>query len=237
MRDGVRSLALLLVFCGAANARSVVSTEAPPRRLTAVETEAARSGVPFRQFSAWLEAFNSTGPTRIRSFLEQQWPSGKLDREMSLRDRSGGFELRALEEASATTLIGVMQERDSDQFARFTIVVEDAGARRITSLNRKYIPRPADFPVPRMSEPEIIAALRAKLEKDSAADRFAGTILVMRKGKRLFAHAYGLADREKSVANTLDTRFRMGSMNKMFTGTAVLQLVQAGKIQLNDPVG
>jgi hypothetical protein len=35
---------------------------------------------------------------------------------------------------------------------------------------------------------------------------------------------------------TLNTRFRIGSMNKMFTAVAVLQLVSAGKLKLDDPV-
>src|ERR1051325_7154746 len=86
-----------------------------------------------------------------------------------------------------------------------------------------------------------IAALRAKLEADANADRFAGTALVARlengQPRVLFQGAYGLADREKAVPNVIDTRFRIGSMNKMFTATAILQLVQAGKIKLTDPVG
>jgi CubicO group peptidase (beta-lactamase class C family) len=53
----------------------------------------------------------------------------------------------------------------------------------------------------------------------------------------VFAAAYGDADRETHVANTVDTRFRIGSMNKMFTATAIMQLVQAGKIKLEDPFG
>jgi CubicO group peptidase (beta-lactamase class C family) len=46
-----------------------------------------------------------------------------------------------------------------------------------------------------------------------------------------------LADREHDTPNRLDTRFRIGSMNKMFTATAVLQLAQAGKLKLTDPIG
>jgi CubicO group peptidase (beta-lactamase class C family) len=46
-----------------------------------------------------------------------------------------------------------------------------------------------------------------------------------------------MADRDKKTPNQLGTKFRIGSMNKMFTATAVLQLVQAGKINLTDPVG
>src|SRR5207247_2616287 len=100
---------------------------------------------------------------------------------------------------------------------------------------------PAEFPVAALSEAELVTALRAKLERDAAADRFAGAALLARIGsgadKVLFSGAYGLADREKKVANTLDTRFRLGSMNKMFTAVSILQLVQAGKIKLTDPLG
>jgi len=60
---------------------------------------------------------------------------------------------------------------------------------------------------------------------------------VARKDKPLFSGAYGLADREKKIPNKLTTRFRIGSMNKMFTAVAVLQLAQAGKIKLTDPIG
>ena len=61
--------------------------------------------------------------------------------------------------------------------------------------------------------------------------------MVTENGKPILAEAYGMADREHKIPNTLKTRFRIGSMNKMFTATAVLQLVQAGKAKLTDPLG
>jgi CubicO group peptidase (beta-lactamase class C family) len=95
--------------------------------------------------------------------------------------------------------------------------------------------------LPQTSERDVIEALRTRLATDAAADRFAGTVLLGRirngAGTVLFSEAYGLADREKGTPNTLDTRFRIGSMNKMFTAVAILQLVQAGKIKLGDPLG
>jgi D-alanyl-D-alanine carboxypeptidase len=236
MKHPVSFLFLALLFSNAAYSQGAAPPP-PPRTLTAIEAEAARVGAPFRQFSAWLEVFNSGDESRIRQFLESNWAPERLGRELNLREQTGGFELRALEEATATSLTGLLQERDGDQFARFVLVLKPDEPQRIASLNRGQIPRPPEFPLPRMTEPEIIAALRAKLEKDSAADRFSGAVLVARNGKVLFSGAYGLADREKNVANTLDTRYRIGSMNKMFTGTAVLQLVQTGKIKLTDPLG
>ena len=58
-----------------------------------------------------------------------------------------------------------------------------------------------------------------------------------RTGRVLFRHAYGLADRNRRIPNTIRTRFRIGSMNKMFTAVAILQLVEAGKVKLTAPLG
>jgi D-alanyl-D-alanine carboxypeptidase len=211
--------------------------ELAPPKMTSGEAEAARAGVPFRQFSAWLEAFNSGDRDRIGKFLETNFPSMAVDAQMNFRERTGGFELRALEQATPALLIGLVQERGSDQFARFTLVVDAAEPHKITRFGINAIPRPTEFPVPRASEAEVITALRTQVEQDAAADRFAGAVLLAKSGKVLFSEAYGLADREKKVANKIDTRFRIGSMNKMFTATSVLQLVQAGKIKLTDPMG
>ncbi len=215
--------------------------ELAPAKLTAAEAEAARTGAPFRQLTAWLEAFNSGDRERIQAYLSANYPSANIDGQMNFRAQTGGFEFRALEQATAVSAVGLVQERDSDQFGRFVLVVEPDPPHQITRLGLNAIPRPAEFPVQRMREADLIAALRAKVEKDEAAERFAGAVLVGRitsgNGTALFSEAYGLADREAQVANTLDTRFRMGSMNKMFTAVSILQLVQAGKVVLTDPVG
>ncbi len=65
---------------------------------------------------------------------------------------------------------------------------------------------------------------------------FSGVVLVGKDGAPLFAKAYGLADRGANVANTVDTRFNLGSSSKMFTALAVEQLADAGRLGLNDPV-
>ena len=69
------------------------------------------------------------------------------------------------------------------------------------------------------------------------ADQFSGAVLVTRDGRTLFEGAYGFADRERRVPNTPQTQFRVGSMNKMVTAVATLQLVQAGTLRLDAPIG
>jgi CubicO group peptidase (beta-lactamase class C family) len=83
----------------------------------------------------------------------------------------------------------------------------------------------------------FVAALRARLEAATRADQFSGAVLVTRDGRTLFEGAYGLADRERGIPNTPLTQFRVGSMNKMVTAVATLQLAQAGTLRLDAPLG
>ena len=46
----------------------------------------------------------------------------------------------------------------------------------------------------------------------------------------------GMAKRESKSAVTLDTQFRLGSMNKMFTSVATLQLIESGKLAFDDVI-
>jgi CubicO group peptidase (beta-lactamase class C family) len=89
----------------------------------------------------------------------------------------------------------------------------------------------------RRSEADALQALAAHADELARDDEFSGAVLVAKDGRVLFRRAYGLADRKRRVPNTLRTRFRIGSMNKMFTAVAILQLVEAGKVKLNARLG
>jgi D-alanyl-D-alanine carboxypeptidase len=88
----------------------------------------------------------------------------------------------------------------------------------------------------RLSEQQAIAATKTKIDSQVAADRFSGVVLIAKAGKPIFDAAYGMADREKKIPNTVDTKIRFGSMGKMFTGVAIVQLVESGKLALDDPI-
>ncbi len=63
-----------------------------------------------------------------------------------------------------------------------------------------------------------------------------GAILVAIDGKPVLRDAIGLANRELSIPNTPETKFRIGSITKQFTAAAILQLQEAGKLSVDDPV-
>jgi CubicO group peptidase (beta-lactamase class C family) len=66
---------------------------------------------------------------------------------------------------------------------------------------------------------------------------FSGVVLVAKDGEPIFHKAYGLASKNFQVPNRLDTKFNIGSLNKLFTSVAVSQLAARGKLSYDDTLG
>ena len=119
---------------------------------------------------------------------------------------------------------------------RFEPIGVDAKAR-IELPHTEQPARALNLVLHRMTEADALKALSARADKLAGEDQLSGAVLVAKDNRVLFSHAYGLADRNRRISNTIRTRFRIGSMNKMFTAVAILQLVQAGKVKLTAPLG
>jgi D-alanyl-D-alanine carboxypeptidase len=61
-------------------------------------------------------------------------------------------------------------------------------------------------------------------------------VAVVRDGQVVFLKAYGMADVARAIPNSPGTIFRLASVTKTFTSVAVLQLVESGKLKLDDPL-
>jgi D-alanyl-D-alanine carboxypeptidase len=228
MRTAKFALMILLVFVGAG--RSFAQAGASPK---IPDTAAGR------QCAAWLEAFNSGDRDKLQKYLAANDPDHAKDVDVLLdfRKRVGGFDFIKAEESTETKLKGLLKERGSDQFARFELTVDAAPPNKIKDFPMGPVNRPAEFALPRLSEADALAAVRAEVEKRTKADQFSGAVAIAKNGTTILSEASGMAEREKKIPNTVETKFRIGSMNKMFTATAILQLEQAGKLKLTETVG
>jgi CubicO group peptidase (beta-lactamase class C family) len=65
---------------------------------------------------------------------------------------------------------------------------------------------------------------------------FNGSILIAENGKVILKKGYGMANMEWNIKNEPDTKFRLGSITKQFTSMLIMQLVEAGKIKLEDKI-
>ena len=85
------------------------------------------------------------------------------------------------------------------------------------------------------------AALSGALESSiRSAMRRQGIVgmsaVVVSGGRRVLAAGYGFADRSRKIPVTVDTVFPIASITKLFTATAVMQLVERGAVDLDSPV-
>lgn len=87
-----------------------------------------------------------------------------------------------------------------------------------------------------MATDTVIRELRAYLDDIAAADAFSGAVLIAKGDEPLFTGAYGLASKGFGIPNTVETKFNLGSMNKMFTAVAIAQLVERGRLAFTDPI-
>jgi D-alanyl-D-alanine carboxypeptidase len=87
-------------------------------------------------------------------------------------------------------------------------------------------------PAPQSMEAQMDAMLKARFKPHLPGV----AVQVIREGKPLLRKAYGLANVELGVPLKPDHVFRIGSTTKLFTATAVMLLVQDGKLALDAPI-
>lgn len=197
-----------------------------------------QSGPGLPLLHAWLAAYNSNDRPTLLAFYEKHAADAptRADRSLRTRQDTGAFELVRTLDSTPTQITAILHQKGGDLYAKVTMNFSGADSPQIQSVLLHPAPDPADADAKRVTLPEALAALDERATSRAAADRFSGVILVADKGRTVFEKAYGLADRERNLPNTPATRFRIGSMNKMFTAIAILQLIEKGKLALTDPI-
>src|SRR5947209_4228918 len=204
---------------------------AAPRAGASPELPATTAG---KVLAGYLEAVNSGDKQKLQAFVKAHRPDrpDALDRMLDLRWNTGGFDLHSIESSEALNIQTVLHEREGNgNYSRMSVTVSDGVPAVITRISLAVIPPPAGAPVPeRLTQRAAVAAWKAEIDKAASTGKFSGVWLWAKNGKALTSGARGKADRERGIDNTLDTRFRIGSMNKIFTAVATLQLVERGKL-------
>ena len=103
------------------------------------------------------------------------------------------------------------------------------------TINRARTPSDIEPDRP-LTEQEAIESLWPYLDRLCEKGLFAGTVMVARGDEVLLAASCGEASKRFHAPIDLDTKFNIGSMNKMFTSVAVMQLVEKGLVSVDDPI-
>jgi len=196
--------------------------------------------------AALLAAFDAGTPEAIRAFVTANF-AAEAQKQVPLEDRVrrlggmaqdiGPLEFHSLIRGEGTEVLFLARSKKSGDWLEVGMRLEPAPGCGILGLKFEQSEGPgAVAPKPAGSDAAAAAEARTFLRGLADSGEFSGVVLVAKDGKPFFQEAYGLANRDFGVPNRADTKFNLGSINKVFTQVAIAQLAAAGKLSLTDTV-
>ena len=162
--------------------------------------------------------------------------AARVDRLLFFSSNWGKLAIRRMEPKTNSEIAAIVQSERTEGFRRLSIVLAGTTPEKIRMVGVQPARNP-DAPNRQLSDAEVVDSLRAYVQRLAQRDVFSGTVLLAKGGTPLYRAAFGEANKDFGVKNTIDTKFNLGSMNKMFTAVAVMQLVEGGKLSLDDTLG
>jgi len=196
----------------------------------------------------FLRAFEKAEAAALEAFFVRSLPPEKLQ-QTPARDRAQrllgvrqhlGKELKLFKVIQPSPEeISLFIEGARNQLFKLTLVFEKTGEKFWLKALTVDEAGPEDLapPLPPMAPAEALKAIEQQIEKAVQEDRFSGVVLIARHFQPIFLKSYGFASKEFNVPNRTDTRFNLGSINKIFTRIAIGQLAEQGRLRLDDKLG
>jgi len=194
--------------------------------------------------AAYFKAFNSGDTTVMRNFFLQHFSKNvlrrislgqRLERYQQIFSITKGLSLRKVI-VSREDLIRLSVTAKDGKVLTMEFEFEPVVPHGITSIGIDDEADDDETAPHAKNDTEFISNAEAYVQKLAAADGFSGVVVIARNEKPIFQKAWGYAEKEKKVLNTINTKFNVGSMNKSFTTLAIHQLAAQGKLDFNDPL-
>jgi len=196
-----------------------------------------------------IEVVNSGSPDRIKRFIEEEC-AGDFREKVPLEDHistalgflrdTGGIDFYSVRtytpERPGVTVV-IVKDRILGGWWGLSFRFGDAPKFFVNGLGIGSARPPAGIAETPLSGKEAVAEIRALVAKVKETGWYSGTVLVAKGTNVLLTEVAGEASKAFHVPNNIDTKFNLGSMNKMFTSVAVARLVEAGKLSFDDPIG
>ena len=132
--------------------------------------------------------------------------------------------------------IVVVKDSNFGAWRALTLRFDEEDEHRISSLGFNDARTPTNVTQEDLEAEDLLPEIERLVTRSCEVDVFSGTVLVASGNEVLYSHACGEASKRFHVANNLQTKFNLGSMNKMFTSVGIMQLVEQGVISVEDPI-
>jgi CubicO group peptidase (beta-lactamase class C family) len=185
------------------------------------------------------EAIRFTLERLDETMIEQSSEEAVINHILKISEQSGGFEVLETKSFNPNEVKLLVRARKSSELAQLTATLSKASNEKLRSFRLELLPSAAEKRVKewaklKMSESEAVLEIRQNIQDLAAIDKFSGVLLVARGNKILLHRAFGKMSQSSQKPNRKNTLFPTASMSKMFTAIAIAQLVEQGKLSLDD---
>jgi CubicO group peptidase (beta-lactamase class C family) len=219
-----------------------------PGEISYHDESALPAGKTGERIQSIIDTINSDSPERIRRFIEEECTEKfrnfapmdeHIDVFRSMFRETGGLifhSIRTYEPERKGETVVILKDKNFDSWRSFVVRFSDGESFLISSLRFGDARTPSNVTESALTEGDVIREVQDLLQRLCVRDVFSGALLIAKGDDVLYSHACGEASKRFHVPNNIDTKFNLGSMNKMFTSTSIVQLEERGKLSFQDTI-
>lgn len=193
----------------------------------------------------YVAAFNTGEPGALATVLQEIYEDRFLESfggassaawdRLELFRTYGPVTLQYVDEEARPPIVWTKAEV-SRGWIGYQLHLSDEGEPKVVRQTT-WRARPVPYPSSSLTEEQVADSMRQYLERMADAGLFSGSAVLSRHGDPVLTLSVGDDRRPEPTSVTDETRFHIASVTKLLTVTGLLQLVEAGTIGLEDPIG
>lgn len=206
------------------------------------------SGKIGERIQALIDTVNANDPDRVRQFVQTNFTEKfrsfapmeqHIDVFLGFFRETGGIDFHSIRtyvpERKGETVV-ILKDRLLDNWMALVVRFDEKNDYLIDGASFATARTPSNVKESGITEGQLLQEVKDIMQRLSKADVFSGTLLIARGDNVLMTFVSGEASKRFHVPNNMDTKLNLGSMNKMFTATSIMQLVEKGSLALDDPI-
>jgi len=202
-----------------------------------------------KQMQELLAALNSGEPSSWEAYVLQDQKARdsaevkerRLGFFAMMWENHGGFEPHSVLQSTEYRIEILVKSRDSlaaYEWLTLSVQLDTLPPHGLAGIGAGVADDPNEtLPTGPITKEELVRLVDEFVDQQIARDRFSGSVMIAKDDVPIYSRVEGEACKRYNVPNKIDTKFCLGSMNKMFSGVAITQLAQQGKLAFTDYVG
>lgn len=194
-----------------------------------------------------IATVNSNDPDRISRFINEECTEKfrsfvpmeeHINVVVNFRRTTGGIDFHSIRTyvPERKEMVVILKDRNFESWRAFVITFDKSEDLLIAGLYFNIARTPSNVKESNLTEKQFIQMTKDVIQRICARDVFSGSLLIAKGDEILFTRACGEASKRFHVPNNIETKFNLGSMNKMFTSVSIAQLAEKGMLSFEDTI-